>query len=147
MTLLDEAFAAGLAVAIKGDKLMVRGPRRAEAVARKLLANKAEVMAVLTCPRWPITVSTVAANSSAAADWCEFYAERAAFRQYEAGYGREAAEHLAFGEVVEAWCRYHPQPYDRAVCAGCRRPLAAEVLDLPDGTRVHWERIGSSHAS
>src|SRR5262249_744496 len=73
-------------------------------------------------------------------DWLELYAERAAFRQYEAGYRRDVAQRLAFGEVVEAWCRRHPQPHDPAVCAGCGRPLAVDVLDLPDGSRVHWER-------
>mgnify|MGYP001478760268 CR=1 FL=1 len=30
--------------------------------------------------------------------------------------------------------------HDRLHCVGCGEPLAAEVLDLGDGARVHWER-------
>ena len=56
------------------------------------------------------------------------------------GYRRDVAERLAFGEAVEAWCRRHPQPHDPEICAGCGQPLAGEALDLPDGSRVHWER-------
>jgi hypothetical protein len=73
-------------------------------------------------------------------DWRELFEERAAFRQFEAGYRPEVAEHLAFGEVVEGWCRRYPQPYDPDICAGCGQPLAGNALDLPDGSRVHWER-------
>src|SRR5262249_26886086 len=42
-----------------------------------------------------------------AANWHEVYAERAAFREFEAGYRRSVAENLAYGETVEAWCREH----------------------------------------
>lgn len=45
--LLDQARAAGLTVRAEGDRLKVRGPRRAEALAQELLARKAEVMALL----------------------------------------------------------------------------------------------------
>ena len=136
MTLLDEAHAAGLAVIIDGDKLVVRGPRRAEPIARELLANKREVMAVLaTAEALPRGRTTEDARA-----WRDLYEERAALRQYEAGYPRDVAEGLAFGEVVEAWCRRHPDAHDPEACAGCDQPLAGEVLDLPHGARVHWER-------
>lgn len=75
-----------------------------------------------------------------ATDWRELYQERAAMRQYSGGYGRDVAERLAYGECIEHWCELHPEPLKPELCAGCRAPLVADVLDLPDGARVHWER-------
>jgi hypothetical protein len=49
------------------------------------------------------------------------------------------AEHLAFGEIVEAWCRRHPQHHPADTCSGCGQALAGDTLHLP-GARVHWER-------
>lgn len=48
LMLLKEARAAGLAVRIDGDKLVIRGPRTAEAIAKRLLENKTVVMEALT---------------------------------------------------------------------------------------------------
>jgi hypothetical protein len=47
LKLLELARAAGLAVRVDGEKLVVRGPRKAEAVAKRLLENKAVVIAAL----------------------------------------------------------------------------------------------------
>ena len=47
MTLLAEAQEAGLTVLADGDRLVVRGPKSAEKLARRLLQNKAQVMAAL----------------------------------------------------------------------------------------------------
>lgn len=47
MTLIAEAQAAGLVVLADGEKLIVRGPESAGAVALRLLARKADVMAAL----------------------------------------------------------------------------------------------------
>jgi hypothetical protein len=51
LSLLEEARGAGLRVAAEGDRLVIRGPKTAEPVARRLLAHKAEMLAVLTGPR------------------------------------------------------------------------------------------------
>jgi hypothetical protein len=48
LTLLNEARAAGLEVRTDGDRLVVRGPRSAETLARQLLAHKAELLYLLT---------------------------------------------------------------------------------------------------
>lgn len=48
LSLLKQAQAAGLAVEAQGDKLVIRGPKRAEALALELIQQKAAVMAVLT---------------------------------------------------------------------------------------------------
>lgn len=61
MDLLDDARRLGLTVRLDGDRLIVRGPKRAEATARALLASKAEVLDVLR--NSPSTVYTFAANA------------------------------------------------------------------------------------
>lgn len=48
LTLLQEAREAGLRVAVQGDQLVVQGPRRLESIARRILAQKAEVVQALT---------------------------------------------------------------------------------------------------
>ncbi len=47
MILMAEAQAAGLIVAADGSRLIIRGPRSADALARRLLENKAAVLAAL----------------------------------------------------------------------------------------------------
>lgn len=71
-------------------------------------------------------------------DWREWYQERAAIRQYEAGYRRDIAERLAYCEVIEAWCEANTAIRNRLHCAGCHKLAVGEMLDLPDGARVHW---------
>ena len=53
LTLIAEARAAGLSVAAQGGRLVLRGPRRAGAMARRLLEHKADVMAALARDRTP----------------------------------------------------------------------------------------------
>jgi hypothetical protein len=50
LTLLDRARAAGLSVAARGDRLVIKGPRRAEPIARELMGRKAKVLALLAGP-------------------------------------------------------------------------------------------------
>ena len=52
LILLIEARAAGLIVLADGDRLVIRGPKSADAVARRLLAHKAMVLAALTFADW-----------------------------------------------------------------------------------------------
>ncbi len=48
VSLLQEADAAGLTVRVDGDRLVVRGPKSAGAIAERLLHHKAEVLKVLS---------------------------------------------------------------------------------------------------
>ncbi len=48
VSLLQEAEAAGLAVRVEGDRLVVRGPKSAGAIAERLLDHKAEVIEALS---------------------------------------------------------------------------------------------------
>ncbi|HEY8601497.1 MAG TPA: hypothetical protein VIL85_23925 [Thermomicrobiales bacterium] len=47
LTLLDQARAAGLTLSADGERLNVRGPRRAEPLVRALLAEKYAVLGLL----------------------------------------------------------------------------------------------------
>ena len=47
VALIAEAHAAGLTIRLDGDRLVVRGPRSAEATAQRLLARKAAVVSAL----------------------------------------------------------------------------------------------------
>jgi len=51
MRLLAQAREAGLTVQVEGDKLVVRGPRRLEALAWEVLAQKPDVIAALHAER------------------------------------------------------------------------------------------------
>ena len=54
LTLLLEATAAGLTVRVDGERLVIRGLRSADAVARELLAHKVDVLGALhPLSGWP----------------------------------------------------------------------------------------------
>src|SRR5262245_20590771 len=93
MTLLEQARLAGLAVNVQGDKLVIRGPRRAAPLAEQLLAHKAKVLDAL------------AAESLTPADlpgdWHFLWDERAAIMTYDGGLPRERAEALALADVFQ----------------------------------------------
>jgi len=78
-------------------------------------------------------------DESEAADWRFRFEERAAFLEFCGRYRRDMAEQLAYGDCIERWYELHPLQHQPAFCDGCGAPLAADVLDLPDGGRVHWE--------
>ena len=48
VSLLQEAASAGLTVRVDGDRLVVRGPKSAGAIAERLLDHKAEVIEALS---------------------------------------------------------------------------------------------------
>ncbi len=58
VTLLQEAEAAGLSVRVEGDRLGVRGPESAGAIAERLLDHKAEVLKVLSA-EWDAEMLTL----------------------------------------------------------------------------------------
>jgi len=122
LSLLARAHEAGLAVAIAGDKLVVRGPPRAEPVVRLLAVYKPAVMAAL------------------AADW------RARHREAVARWGSlhpaDEAEQLAWGELEDRWHRLHGRRSLEWQCAGCGEPIGGmPTLTLADGNRVHLDKL------
>jgi hypothetical protein len=117
--LLRRARAAGLAVAAEpSGKLVIRGPRRAEATARLLLDHKPVVIEALTA-HWR------ARHREALAHW-------STFRPIDEAAG------LAWGELEDLWHRLHGSRAPVWQCAGCGEPIGGlAALRLADSNRVH----------
>ena len=144
MTFLEQAEAAGLAVDIAGDQLVVRGPRSAEPLVHKLLANKAAIMAELAIrasrkePRSDLAGTIAEAPAlDGDAELRAMFKAHASIHRHKPGYWRFAAEILAYDALIQEWHRRHPLANDPLFCAGCGQPLGHEVLERPDGAFVH----------
>ena len=132
LTLLHRARHVGLHVEAVGDKLMVRGPKRAEPVVRLLAKHKTEVLAALT-PRLPDVIEPC--------DWKERFTA-CTFEWLRGERGWEAAKRLAWGDLQNEWHALHGRRWPHWQCAGCDAPISGhEALGLPDGNRVHLEPI------
>ena len=119
VTLLRRARDAGLRVATKGDKLVIRGPRCAEPLALLLLAHKPAVITAL------------------AADWRARHRE--ALTYWSALHPAETAR-IAWGEIEHDWHMQHGERLPHWQCAGCREPIGGlSSLELADGNRVHFD--------
>jgi hypothetical protein len=122
LTLLARAHEAGLAVAIAGGKLVVRGPRQAEPMVRLLAEHKPVVMSAL------------------AADWRTRHRE--ALARWNALHRPEDATRLAWGELLSHWHRLHGRRAPEWQCAECGRAIAGlTALTLADGNRVHLDGL------
>jgi hypothetical protein len=115
LTLLRRAGEAGLAVKAENDKLVIRGPKHAEPVARLLIENKSAIMAALT-------------------DWHARHREALAY--WGVLHPATDAARLAWGEMENRWHRVHGTRVLPWRCAGCGRLIGGlAVLDLADGNR------------
>ena len=127
LIVLSRARDAGLKVEAVGDKLMVRGPKRAEAVVKLLAQHKAEVLAVL--------------SPSIGSWWRERFAAKAV-QWFVGDRDWDAAKRLAWGDLETEWHHQHGKRCPSWQCAGCNAPLGgSQALNLPDGNRVHLEPI------
>src|SRR5262245_58417074 len=105
LTLLEQARSAGLTVSVRGDKLVIRGPRRAGPLAEQLLAHKGEVIDALTLE------SLIPADLPA--DWHFLWDERAAIVEYDGQLPRQRAEALALADVLQQMRRVGQWPHIR----------------------------------
>ena len=138
LTLLRRAQEAGLAVQAEGDKLVIRGPKGAEPVARLLLDHKPEVLAVLLSREG---CDATVRDAGERARWRDRYAARIV--HWFHGRPWQEAESLAFGEMILEWHRHHGRRPRPARCAGCGDDLpddAGLVVDR-DGARVHFDGV------
>jgi hypothetical protein len=94
LTLLDEARAAGLTVTADRGRLVIRGPRRAEPTARRLIAHKGLVLQALTADRPAIGPDDLPP------DWRFVWEERAAIMEYDGGLAKEHAEAAALADTL-----------------------------------------------
>lgn len=124
LMLPQEAFFAGLAVAAESGKLVIRGPKRAEPVARRLIGHKPEVLAALDqAAHWQVR------HREALAHWRVFHAEGEAAR-------------LAWGELECRWHRLYGERIPEWQCAGCGEPIGGlPALRLSDGNRAHIDDL------
>ena len=97
LTLLEEAREAGLTVRADGERLRIRGPRRAEPMVQRLIAHKADVLAALTAPSPDPEIRVEDLDM----DWRVEWEERAAIMEHDGGLPRERAEALALAEIVK----------------------------------------------
>jgi hypothetical protein len=121
LMLLRRAGKAGLAVKTEGDKLVIRGPKNAEPVARLLIENKPTVVAAL-------------------ADWGARHREALAY--WGALHPTAEAAQLAWGELLSRWHRLSGTRAPEWQCAGCGEPIGGRAaLALADGNRVHLDKL------
>ena len=106
VALLAEARRAGLTVVADGDRLRIRGPRRSEPIARRLLEQKFLVLAALPNSPTDPTAGPVpmydrqTTVADLPVDWRLEFEERAAIREFDGGQAREHAEAEALREIV-----------------------------------------------
>jgi hypothetical protein len=129
LIVLRRARDAGLKVEATGDKLMVRGPKRAEAVVKLLAQHKAEVLAVLS-------------PSIIGARWWRERFTAKAVQWFLGDRNWEAAKRLAWGDLENEWHYQHGKRWPTWQCAGCEKVIGGlAAIDLPDGNRVHLDPI------
>jgi hypothetical protein len=133
LTLLRRAYDAGLRVEAAGDKLLIRGPKRAESVVQLLAEHKMEVLAALKTPT---------EDEFGDADlWSGRFASQIA-AWFQGNRGWQEAQRLAWGEVLNEWHRRHGRRWPTWQCAGCGGLIGGmPALNLPDGNRVHQDPL------
>jgi hypothetical protein len=94
MDCLLAAASAGLTVTVEGDRLIVRGPKAAEPVAKRVLANKPAVIEAIKRP----SASTMPEHLPP--EWHFLWDERAAIMEYDGKMPRERAEAMALEDIL-----------------------------------------------
>jgi hypothetical protein len=110
LALLHRAQEVGLRIEPMGDTLLVRGPKRAEAVVKLLAEHKAEVLAAL---------------SPSIGSWWRGRFPAKAVQWFVGDRDWDAAKRLAWGDLENEW---HHQTESAALhgnAQGATRPLAA----------------------
>jgi hypothetical protein len=139
LMLLRQASKAGLAVQADGDRLVIRGPRRAEAVARLLIEYKPEVIAALAPAIGPSGTVNLG-DGSDPAWWRRRFTIRAIHWGLSGRWTKAEADRIAYGELLDEWRNSHGQRWPVSQCAGCDEPLGGlSALSLADENRVHFD--------
>jgi len=125
VSLLRRAGEAGLRVAAQGNKLVIRGPRRAEPVVRLLLTHKPAVIAALAA-NWRVR------HREALAHWSTLHSTAQAARR-------------AWGEMEDRWYRLHGARVPPWQCAGCDAPIGLDFAPGPARSGNFPVRIGGDY--
>jgi hypothetical protein len=122
---LKAARAAGVGVAIDGDKLVLRAAMPASPAVIDLLSrHKAEIVARLRA----------AEDGWSAEDWQVFFDERAGIVEFDGGLPRAEAEAYAFACCVVEWLNLNAVRSPPGRCHGCGQAEHAHDPLLPFGT-------------
>jgi hypothetical protein len=140
LRLLRRARDAGLAVEVEGDKLVIRGPKRAEPVARLLIDHKPAVMAALVPAEPP--APEAGKRTPEPAWWRRHCLVRAINWELSGARPESRARGLAWGELMNEWHRCYGTRVPQWQCAGCGEPIGGlAALNLADGNRVHLDKL------
>jgi hypothetical protein len=143
LALLRRAQEVGLRIEPMGDKLLIRGPKCAEAVVKLLAAHKAEVLAALAPGVFTSKCSDQdhAVGDTEARRWRDRFATRIV-GWYHGDRGWEEARWLAWGDLENEWHHQYGKRWPTWQCAGCEKPIGGlAAVELPDGNRVHFDPI------
>jgi hypothetical protein len=94
LTLLRQAWAAGLSLTADGERLTIRGPRQAEGLVRQLVERKPEVLRLIQQGTIDVTPSDLPP------DWHFLWDERAAIMEHDGKMPRERAEAEALKDIL-----------------------------------------------
>src|SRR5262245_29853834 len=96
---LEAARAAGIALAVQGDDLVLEAPSTPPAaVLEPLSGHKAEIVALLRSGR----------DGWSAEDWHVFFDERAGIAEFDGGLSRAEAEAQALACCIAEWLNRNP---------------------------------------
>jgi hypothetical protein len=139
VTLLRRASEAGLAVTAEGDRLVIRGPRRAEPVARLLIEHKPTVLAALVPGKHSADlVGAVHRPPVADPMWQAHYSARIVHWFLRGQRRWHEAEAIAYDELLMEWHEHYGARSDPRRCAGCGHELLGDGgLVLSDGAHLH----------
>jgi hypothetical protein len=139
LTILRRAQEVGLRIETAGDKLLVRGPKRAEPVVRLLAEHKVEVLAALAAADQD---QDQPVRMAEAHRWRGRFASLAFAWSHGGDRNWDAARRLAWGDLENEWHELHGQRWPSWQCAACDAPIGgSQALNLPDGNRVHADPI------
>jgi hypothetical protein len=144
LTLLRQAREAGLAVVAEGEKLVIRGPRRAELLARLLIEHKPEVLtALVSAEDHPVARDRdYRVVIEDPARWRDLFAARLVHCFMHGGRHWHEAELIAFNECILQWHRHHGRRWPAWQCAGCNEATGGlAALTLADGNRLHCDKL------
>jgi hypothetical protein len=89
VSLLTEAWKAGLTVRVEGGRLHIRGPRRAYAIVQQIIAHKDAVLKAMSVR-----------PENLPPEWRERWAERAAIMEHDGGLHHDQANAEAFDDIL-----------------------------------------------
>jgi hypothetical protein len=125
---LRAAQVAGVRVmADEGDLLLYAEAPPPTPVLDALRRHKAEIVAILASN----------ADDESAADWQEFFDERAGIAEFDSGLTRADADAQAFECCVVEWLNRNPEPSEPGRCAWCGKPDVSGCAVIPFGTETH----------